>query len=288
MQAHETLGVAPDATAEEVTRAYRRLARALHPDAHPGATPEKRAQAEAAMALVNGAYREITVRSKPRQSARGQAERGGVATPGDGRDSRPRGCSICGHGPAASLSFEYQEGFLFSRRRISQRSRLCRDCGRAVGRSHQERTLRRGFWGPTLFVSNVGVVVRNARTLRRAESLARPARVPGAAGPLDEPMSPGSPMVCRAGFWVLPVIIGLVACIWAGVGVGDPGAAATERHLSPGSCLVGLHTVTAVPCTEAHDAVIVARADLPSKCPDVAQAYLEDGMKRVLCVHSLS
>jgi hypothetical protein len=50
------LGIAPDTTAEEVDRAYRRLARAHHPDLHQNATPQERAAREAQMKRVNAAY----------------------------------------------------------------------------------------------------------------------------------------------------------------------------------------------------------------------------------------
>ena len=46
---YQLLGVAPTASAEEIRAAYRRLARALHPDTHGGAE-------DAAMASVNEAW----------------------------------------------------------------------------------------------------------------------------------------------------------------------------------------------------------------------------------------
>lgn len=50
------LGITPDATAEDITSAYRRLARAHHPDMHRHGTPQERAAHEAQMKRINVAY----------------------------------------------------------------------------------------------------------------------------------------------------------------------------------------------------------------------------------------
>jgi len=276
MDAHNTLGVAPDATAEEVTRAYRQLARALHPDAHPRCSPEERAGYECSMALVNDAYRALASPSERRPHARIRRPRGG-SEPG------PNECSVCGHAPAEPLSFTYQVGLLFSRKRVSMPATLCRDCGRAVGRSHQDHTLRTGWWGPTLFVTNLGVVFRNARALRSAQRIEEPTRVSGVTGRLAVPMPPGNPVAFRAGFWVLPLLLAVVACIWLGARVGDSSPVPPGNSLAPGACIVGMNAVRAVPCTEPHDAQIVAEADQAAHCPAVTQAFLDAG-RRVLCV----
>ena len=52
MTHYETLGVAPDAATEEITRAWRALAKRWHPDAHPG----RAAEATQRMQVVNEAY----------------------------------------------------------------------------------------------------------------------------------------------------------------------------------------------------------------------------------------
>jgi len=209
MDAHELLGVAPDATSEEVTQAYRRLARTLHPDVHPGSSPEERERFSRVMARLNHAYRAMSSARHARGD--GWKPRG---VRGPSRDE----CSMCGHAPAASVTFGYQEGALFSRRRFSLRSTLCRDCGRAVGRAHQDRTLRRGFWGPTLFLTNVGVALDNARSLRKIARLERPTRVVGVAARLPRPMPPGDPVALRAGFWTLPLVVVVLVCGVIGFG----------------------------------------------------------------------
>ncbi len=275
MDAHETLGVAPDATSEEVTQAYRRLARTLHPDVHPGSTPEERERYSVLMARVNHAYRSI--------SSQREARGGGGWKPRDRRGPGRDECSMCGHAPAAPVTYEYQEGAPFSRRRYSFRSALCRDCGRAVGRSHQDRTLRRGFWGPTLFVTNVGVVVQNARSLRAIARLGRPAPVAGVRARLPMPMPPGDPVALRAGFWTLPLVVVLLVCAVIGFGALAGPDPSPRASVVPGACLAGTDPYAPVPCSQRHDARLVAVVDRTAECPASTHAAVVEG-RGVLCV----
>jgi DnaJ-domain-containing protein 1 len=54
------LGVADEPSPQNVKRAYRRLARALHPDLHPGASSERRRELEARLREVNAAYARLS------------------------------------------------------------------------------------------------------------------------------------------------------------------------------------------------------------------------------------
>jgi DnaJ-domain-containing protein 1 len=53
------LGLPPGSDASEVKRAYRRLARTVHPDLHPGATDEERRALEARFVALTEAYRAL-------------------------------------------------------------------------------------------------------------------------------------------------------------------------------------------------------------------------------------
>ena len=53
---YETLEVTPEATPEEIKRAYHRLARRHHPDAHSGADPAVVEEARRRMAAINAAW----------------------------------------------------------------------------------------------------------------------------------------------------------------------------------------------------------------------------------------
>jgi hypothetical protein len=53
------LGLAPGADAAEIKRTYRQLARTVHPDVHPGATPEERRALELRFAAITAAYRAL-------------------------------------------------------------------------------------------------------------------------------------------------------------------------------------------------------------------------------------
>jgi DnaJ like chaperone protein len=70
---HAVLGIAPDATLDEIRAAYRRLIRAHHPDllAARGMPLERLAAATARMARINAA-RDRLLRHRPRQAQEGQ------------------------------------------------------------------------------------------------------------------------------------------------------------------------------------------------------------------------
>lgn len=57
--AWQLLGLMPGADATAIKRAYRRLARSLHPDLHPEATLEERRELSARFSEVTEAYRTL-------------------------------------------------------------------------------------------------------------------------------------------------------------------------------------------------------------------------------------
>ena len=57
--AYALLELADGAGADEVKRAYRRLARTLHPDVHPNASPDELRELERRFAAVTAAYRRL-------------------------------------------------------------------------------------------------------------------------------------------------------------------------------------------------------------------------------------
>jgi molecular chaperone DnaJ len=59
-EAYALLELGDGASADDVKRAYRRLARALHPDAHPSANDDERRDLERRFAAVAAAYRRLS------------------------------------------------------------------------------------------------------------------------------------------------------------------------------------------------------------------------------------
>ena len=75
---YAVLGVAPDATPDELRRAYHRLVKLWHPDRYTGAPDELRARAERRMRQLNEAYRAL---SDPQTRAAYDDPHAGYATP---------------------------------------------------------------------------------------------------------------------------------------------------------------------------------------------------------------
>jgi DnaJ-domain-containing protein 1 len=59
VQAWRVLGLPPGADVTEIKRAYRRLARSLHPDLHPHATDQERTSLQEQFARVTDAFRQL-------------------------------------------------------------------------------------------------------------------------------------------------------------------------------------------------------------------------------------
>jgi DnaJ-domain-containing protein 1 len=57
--AWQVLGLPPGADADSIKRAYRRLARATHPDLHPGASADEKRALEVRFAAITEAYRAL-------------------------------------------------------------------------------------------------------------------------------------------------------------------------------------------------------------------------------------
>ncbi len=79
MNPYDLLGVSPDASDEEIARAYKRLAKRYHPDLHPGD-----AAAAERMGQINRAYNDIkTMRQRGAEPRTGQGAAGGYGDPFD-------------------------------------------------------------------------------------------------------------------------------------------------------------------------------------------------------------
>ncbi|WP_298579541.1 DnaJ domain-containing protein [uncultured Luteimonas sp.] len=63
---YRALGLSPEATDDEIDRAYRRLMSQYHPDKVAGAAPELREQAEKKAREINAAYDRIMSRRRRR------------------------------------------------------------------------------------------------------------------------------------------------------------------------------------------------------------------------------
>jgi hypothetical protein len=282
--AYEVLGLEPTATDQEIREMYLRLARQLHPDQHPDASPEEREYWEDAMRQLNDAHdslRDPSVTAAARMAAARPA-----ATRVASRPWRPAWeppprrapdedeCSRCGWSEATEVVFRQQAAwFIHSGIDVYGPASLCRDCGRGIGRSYQNRTLWTGWWGLRSFGRNAKMVWQNAQNLRVVGELELVGRDPAVETLVRRPMAPGGPVFSRAGFWsVLAAVIVLVAAIGVVVSrVGGSGAQTpAQTAWTVGACVDGGAAVAPVSCTQPHVGRITVQVTRADQCPTTA------------------
>ncbi len=280
--AYDVLGISPIASDQEIKAAYVRLALQLHPDQHPEASPEERSIWEHEMSLVNDAHdalRDPAVRAAHRM----QASRPSAPTvapprptwePPPPRPPDETECSRCGWYEAAEVQFREQSAWILSSRVDTYwSSSLCHDCGLGIGRSYQNRTLLRGWWGVRAFARNVSIVWDNSRSLSRVARLEKFGRDPAVETMVRRPMDTGPSVFKRAGLWAVVAIVAVVAIgAWTlATSLGGTAAPAPPRATwAVGSCVAGGDAVTPVDCAQPHVGKIVELTRAAADCPTTA------------------
>ena len=190
---YATLGVARDASADDLKKAYRKLAMQFHPDRNPG---DK--QAEARFKEINEAYDVLKDDQK-----RAAYDRFGHAAFEQGRRRRPPAASISASGDLGDIFDQMFGDFMGGRRGGAAHPRRRRHprrrsrstsprrspAPRSAARAHPRRL--RGLHGHR--VGRQGPRQRNLRHLPRCRQGA------GAAGLLPDRDAPARPAAARAG-----------------------------------------------------------------------------------------
>ncbi|HMK10346.1 MAG TPA: hypothetical protein VK461_02060 [Acidimicrobiales bacterium] len=188
--------------------------------------------------------------------------------PSDRRPLLEDECERCGCTPALPVTFRQQIGKVFTSRTDTSEGRLCRDCGLALGREVQNRTIATGWWGVRSFFRNVRVVGTNSRTLLATRHLQRPERRP------DAPLTPAkAPRTARPPVFLRPaLLIPFVIALAIGARIE------TLHHRPPtwaiGHCVKlsgnsgdGHELLFPVRCSKPHIAVIVGKVTRSTHCP---------------------
>ena len=318
MSLYDILGTHPEATADELKRAYQVRAKLLHPDNHAGASPDVLQAATDAMAELNEAWdllRDPEFRRLYDQVLNGDGDPQGAGSPGaspgppPARDaaqassvprtdpplvSRPPNnseCTICGNYPARSITLRSETGKILWRVRRRLDGTYCRDCGTALFRSMTNRTMLLGWWGVISFFVNWFTIVQNLFARLSLSGMQRPqGRHADVEARLDRPLSQGRPLLLRSG--PLATIAVLVVVILMLTNSGSTDSPSYDQPADPqpedfvGSCLeLGAQDrITGiVDCDGQEDAKVTQVVPNGVKCDSRADAWYE-GKDDTLCV----
>ncbi len=287
MDEFSVIGIAPEATPEQITTAWKAAARLTHPDMFPEATAEQRKYLNDRMAALNAAYHTLSDPAglararrlrqaashneadlRPENAATPEGRAGSRHPQPPARPAATDGCELCGSVPSARMSFKQVTGMLFSDRIRTVQARLCRDCAQGIGREMQSRTLVTGWWGLVAFFRNLAAIVGNLNSLFRAFRMAAPSAPDGWR---TFPMPVGAGLFKRPLTWVGVGLIGL----FVGVGVVNSNREpSTYDSPAIGRCISGFSNITVVPCSASHNGRIVTSAYTSEGCPASAESYI--------------
>lgn len=179
-------------------------------------------------------------------------------------------CQMCGSWPAQRMVYRSQAALVFVAQTQTSDVQACRNCGLALGRKVQNRTLLTGWWGIISFFRNWVYVAKNAGELRTTSRMQPPTG--GRAG------EPGRPVFARPGFLLATVgVIVAVVLVVVDVNRHDP-------KWEVGGCVSGTSSVQPVSCADPHDGKIVALVSVQLLCPDFAEGYVRDSNGFVWCI----
>ena len=279
----DVLGVSEDAGDAEIQAAYRQLARQLHPDQHPGSSPDEQRRLTDAMARVNEAWGVLGDRDR-RARYVGSLVADEAATqrrpPGDGD------CLLCGHGPADEFTFMHQTAWLIRRARYTSDVQLCRSCALSYGRSKLNRTLWTGWWGDDLVLHQLLGDLDERRQPVPGEPAA------GAGPERRRRRAADQPDAARqADVETVRAVGGRHAgsrrqALAAAAGSQDPNPSyGTQAHWQVGGCVAGGSYLEPVSCSAPHVGQIVDRTSTAAACPSNADSYAAD-YPDVWCIDS--
>ena len=211
---YDVLGVAPTAAPDEVAAAHQRLALMYDPGAYEMAPPDVRAEVEQRMKQINEAYEELRGSDAAHQSAAWQVPSADYSKHQEAASYTGPYCVLCGSAPVAPVELKQGIGLLLTRRVKTFAGSVCRDCGTAMYRTVQNRTLWTGWWGVISFFSNIVFILSNLGAYLSIRRLASPSPTPKShITPLQRPAARGRSLFGKSGVWFAVVAIGSVVLV---------------------------------------------------------------------------
>jgi hypothetical protein len=156
-----------------------------------------------------------------------------------GGAGQPLACKLCGSTPAANVTIHEHNGRLVWMVHKTNKGPVCRDCGIALLRHHQNSTLYQGWFGWLSFFITPVTLLLNLNAWRKVKALGPPHRDPNVESKIPAPLDPGKPLLRRPGPYVGGVVVAAVAGFFVISAVDTGGCLDSKKTL--GHRMTSLH-----------------------------------------------